>query len=162
MKFITAGFWGMLLAWLLLVPAHADEKLLTIRSPQAFDPALEQVQEVLKKHNFTVAHIQKCDGGLQDMGYTTDSYRIVFFGRLEEVRALSKTHPELVPLFPFKLAVYAEGKDTLFSILNPAELAPLLDADKDLQQQLTAWEKDFRAVLGEMQAVQVAHADEVH
>jgi uncharacterized protein (DUF302 family) len=159
MKFITAGFWGVLATWLLLAPVHADEKLLTVRSSQAFDAALEQVQEVLEKHHFAVAHIQKCDGGLHDMGYSTDSYRIVFFGRLDEVRALSKTHPELVPLFPFKLAVYAEGKDTLFSILNPTELAPLLDADKDLQQQLTAWEKDFRAVLGEMQAVQVAHAD---
>jgi uncharacterized protein (DUF302 family) len=92
------------------------------------------------------------------MGYTTDNYNIVFFGRLEEVRELSKTHPELIPLFPFKLAVYAEGKDTLFSVLNPAELAPLLDADKALAEQLSAWEQDFRAVLNEMLVVQVARA----
>lgn len=157
MNRLTMGVWGTLLAWMLVVPLQADEKLLTVRSPQAFDLALEQVQEVLKKHNFTVAHIQKCDGGLQDMGYTTDNYKIVFFGRLEEVRELSKTHPELVPLFPFKLAVYAEGKDTLFSVLNPAELAPLLNADKALAEQLVVWEQDFRAVLNDMQVVQVAH-----
>ncbi|WMP18606.1 hypothetical protein [Thiothrix lacustris] len=160
MKFLTVGLWGALVTGLLFAPVHAAEKLLTVHSQQAFEPALEQVQEVLSKHHFTVAHIQKCDGGLHDMGYSTDSYRIVFFGRLDEVRALSKTHPELVPLFPFKLAVYAKGEDTVFSILNPTQLAPLLDADKDLQQQLSAWEQDFRAVLGEMQdvQVQVAHA----
>ncbi|MDQ5768405.1 hypothetical protein [Thiothrix subterranea] len=159
MKRLTIGLGSVLLAGLLALPAQANDKLLTVRSPQAFDLALEQVQDVLKKHNFTVAHIQKCDGGLQDMGYTTDNYNIVFFGRLEEVRELSKTHPELVPLFPFKLAVYAKGKDTLFSVLNPAELAPLLDADQALAAQLGAWEQDFRAVLNEMQVVQVAHAD---
>lgn len=159
MKRLTIGLGGVLLAGLLALPAQANEKLLTVSSPQAFDLALEQVQEVLKKHNFTVAHIQKCDGGLQDMGYTTDNYKIVFFGRLEEVRELSKTHPELVPLFPFKLAVYADGKNTRFSVLNPAELAPLLDADTALAEQLGAWEQDFRAVLDEMTVVQVAHLD---
>lgn len=159
MKRLTIGLWGVLLAVLLAVPAQANDKLLTARSPQAFDLALEQVQTVLKKHNFTVAHIQKCDGGLKDMGYTTDNYKIVFFGRLEEVRELSKTHPELVSLFPFKLAVYADGKDTRFSVLNPAELAPLLDTDKGLAEQLVAWERDFRAVLNDMETVNLALAD---
>lgn len=93
------------------------------------------------------------------MGYTTDKYNIVFFGRIEEVRELSKTHPELIPLFPFKLAVYAEDNGTRFSVLNPAELAPLLDADKVLIAQLAAWEQDFRAVLNEMQVVRVARAN---
>lgn len=141
-----------LLAWLLLSAGVvlAGDKLLTVRVTQAFDPALEQVQDVLGKHGFTVAHIQKCDGGLHHMGYETDNYKIVFFGRLEEVRELSKVHPELIPLFPFKLAVYAEGNDTILSVLNPAELAPMLHADKDLQTRLLAWEKDFRAVLSEM------------
>ena len=160
MKGTTVGFWAVLMSWLLLLtPVQANEKLLTVRSPQTFDATMEQVQEVLQQHHFTVAHIQKCDGGLHEMGYSTDSYRIIFFGRLDEVRALSKTHPELVPLFPFKLAVYADGKTTSLSILNPVKLAPLLDADDALQQQLTAWEKDFRAVLADMQAVQVARAD---
>ncbi len=141
-----------LLAWLLLSAegTQAGDKWLTVRVAQAFDPTLEQVQEVLGKHDFTVAHIQKCDGGLHHMGYETDNYKIVFFGRLEEVRELSKAYPELIPLFPFKLAVYAEGNDTILSVLNPAELAPVLHADKDLQIRLIAWEKDFRTVLSEM------------
>ncbi len=159
MKRLAIGLWGVLLVALLLVPVQANDKLLTARSPQAFDLALEQVQAVLQKHNFTVAHIQKCDGGLKDMGYATTDYKVVFFGRLDEVREFSKTHPELVPLFPFKLAVYADGKDTRFSVLNPAELAPLLDADKVLAEQLVAWERDFRAVLNEMETVHVALAD---
>lgn len=128
----------------------AGDKLLTVRVAQAFDPTLEQVQEVLGKHDFTVAHIQKCDGGLHHMGYETDNYKIIFFGRLAEVRELSKVHPELIPLFPFKLAVYAEGNDTILSVLNPAELVSVLHADKDLQTRLLAWEEDFRAVLGEV------------
>jgi uncharacterized protein (DUF302 family) len=93
------------------------------------------------------------------MGYETDNYRIVFFGRLEEVRELSNTHPELIPLFPFKLAVYAEGKDTIMSVINPTELAPLLAADTGLQTRLLGWEKDFRAVLAEMQGAATVGQD---
>lgn len=142
-----------LLSWVLLFPgwAQANDKLLTVRVAEAFEPVLEQVQEVLAKHGFTVAHIQLCDGGLHGMGYETDNYRIVFFGRLDDVRELSKTHPELIPLFPFKLAVYAEGKDTILSVLNPSELAPMVHADEALQARMTGWEKDFRAVLSDMQ-----------
>ncbi len=140
-------------------PLQAQEKVLSARTTQGFDATLEQVQDVLKQQGFSVAHIQKCDGGLHDMGYKTDNYKIVFFGRLEEVRALSKQYPDLVPLFPFKLAVYADGKDTVMSVLNPVELAPLLDTDPALQQQLKAWEKDFRAVLAAMKTTQVVQAN---
>lgn len=151
-----------LLAWLLLNAglAHANDNLLTVRVAQGFEPALQQVQDVLAEHGFTVAHIQKCDGGLHEMGYETDNYRVVFFGRLEDVRELSKTRPEMIPLFPFKLAVYAEGKDTILSVLNPSSLAPMLHADDSLQARLDGWEKDFRAVLADMQGsttVALAH-----
>lgn len=139
-------------------PASAQEKLLSVRTSQDFELALEQVQDVLKQHGFSVAHIQKCDSGLQGMGYKTDDYKIVFFGRVEEVRALSKQYPDLVPLFPFKLAIYTQGDATVLSVLNPESVAPLLDADPALQQQLQAWGKEFRAVLADLQTVKVAQA----
>lgn len=139
--------------------AQAGEKLLTVRSPQNFDATLAGAQSALQQQGFTVAHIQKCDGGLNHMGYETDDYKIIFFGRLDEVRELSKTHPQLIPLFPFKLAVYAEGEETLLSVVNPAELVPLLAADATLQAKLQAWEEDFRQVLERMRQVDMVQLD---
>lgn len=161
-RWLGAGFGIAFGIWLGMMavasPTPAQEKLLSVRTQQGFDATLEQVQDVLKQHGFSVAHIQKCDSGLQGMGYKTDNYKIVFFGRVDEVRAFSKQYPELVPLLPFKLAVYADGGDTVMSVLNPEAVVPLMDADPVLQQQLAAWGKDFRAVLADLQTVKVAQA----
>jgi uncharacterized protein (DUF302 family) len=160
-RWLGVGLGVGLGAWLTVMavtgsPTQAQDKLLSVRTAQEFDVALEQVQQVLTQHGFQVAHIQKCDSGLEGMGYKTDDYKIVFFGRLEEVRALSKQYPDLVPLFPFKLAVYTDNGDTVLSVLNPEAVAPLMDADPALQQQLSAWGKDFRAVLADMETLKVA------
>jgi uncharacterized protein (DUF302 family) len=161
-RWLGVGFGAGVGIWLTVMaltnPIPAQEKLLSVRTTQGFDATLERVQDVLKQHGFSVAHIQKCDSGLQGMGYKTDNYKIVFFGRVEEVRALSKQYPDLVPLFPFKLAIYVDGEETVMSVLNPEAVAPLLNTDPALQQQLTAWGKDFRAVLADMQTLKVAQA----
>jgi uncharacterized protein (DUF302 family) len=152
---VVLGVWLSVMA-LIGSPIQAQDKLLSVRTSQQFDVALEQVQQVLTRHGFQVAHIQKCDSGLEGMGYKTDDYKIVVFGRLEEVRALSKQYPDLVPLFPFKLAVYTDGDDTVLSVLNPEAVAPLMATDPVLQQQLSTWGKDFRAVLTDMETLKVA------
>jgi uncharacterized protein (DUF302 family) len=151
--------WGMLVLLGMPLVVQAEDDLLSVRVNQGFDQTMEQAQEVLNKHGFSVAHIQQCDGGLQHMGYETDQYKLIFFGKLDDVRELSKIHPELIPFFPFKLAVYAEGKDTLLSVINPSSLGLMLRADAGLQAKMQGWEQEFRAVLGEVQSMtQVAKA----
>lgn len=125
----------------------AKDQLLTVRSDQAFATAIEQAQSALKEQGFKVAHVQKCDGGMTGMGYETDNYRVIFFGRLQEVRELTQKYPQLIPLFPFKLAVYAEGDDTIVSVVNPETMKEALQADDALAQQLSDWSKEFAAVL---------------
>nr|CAA6829041.1 MAG: Unknown protein [uncultured Thiotrichaceae bacterium] len=134
----------------------AEDNLLTVRNTKPFTQTLDMAAETLEKHGFTVAHVQKCDGGLHAMGYETDHYRVIFFGRLEEVRELSKTHPQLIPLFPFKLAVYAEDNDTVISVINPAGLETMLQADPVLKEKLRQWEQEFKDVLNEVITQQMA------
>jgi uncharacterized protein (DUF302 family) len=127
-----------------------DKKILLTRSTHNFDETLEIVKDVLQKNGFTVAHVQRCDGGLKHMGYNTDKYRIVFFGRKDEVRELSKTHAELIPFLPFKLLIYAEGDQSIISIMNPEDLKGMVK-DKDLLEQLTKWKKEFVHILEQTQ-----------
>lgn len=137
--------------------AHAgQDDVLTVRVGKQFEETLDKASEVLEKHGFTVAHVQKCDGGLNTMGYETDHYRVIFFGRLDEVRELSKTHPQLIPLFPFKLAVYAEDDDSILSVINPGSLDEMLQADQELAEKLVQWEREFKAVLNDVRSVYLA------
>ena len=105
--------------------AIANEDILTARTTAGFDVTLEKAKLVLQENTFTVAHVQRCDGGLRQMGYHTDNYKIIFFGRLEEVREVTKAHPELMPFLPLKLAVFAENDETLLSTVNPNSFLPM-------------------------------------
>ena len=137
----------------LFVPpgAGAAEDTLMIRVSLAFDATLAQLQQVIVEHGYTVSHVQRCDVGLQHSGYQTDKYRIVFFGKLDEIRALSSTHPGLVPFLPLNIAVYAENGDTILSVFNPAVYERLFPQSR-LSVQFRRWESDIRSILDEMRS----------
>lgn len=128
--------------------AYAENTLMA-RVDLAFDATVEQLQKVIAEHGYTVAHMQRCDVGLEHSGYQTDKYRIVFFGKLEEVRAISANHPELVPYLPLNVAVFAENGDTMLSVFNPAVYGRLFP-DSPLSVQFRRWESDIRSILDEM------------
>jgi uncharacterized protein (DUF302 family) len=141
-----------LLAFVLLRPGGAAaEETLMARVGRDFDTALEQLQQVIAEYGYTVSHVQRCDVGLQGSGYQTDKYRVVFFGKLDEVRAISSSHPELVPFLPLNIAVFAENGDTILSVFNPAVYEDLFP-DNGLSVQFRRWESDVRSILDEMRA----------
>jgi uncharacterized protein (DUF302 family) len=79
-----------LLVFLFVRPgAAAAEETLMIRVGREFDATLAQLQQVIAEHGYTVSHVQRCDVGLQGSGYETDKYRVVFFGKLDEMRAIT-------------------------------------------------------------------------
>ncbi len=136
------------LLWL-MGQAKADENLLMVRSEFDFNTTLERVTQSIQEHGYTVAHIQKCDGGLKLFGYQTDRYRIIFFGKGEEVRKLSRRYPEVVPFLPLKIAVYAEEKESLVVALNPEELSGLFRS-KVLKTQFRRWKSDYVSILADV------------
>lgn len=140
------------LAFLFLRPGAAvAEETLMIRVGREFDATLAQLQQVIAEHGYTVSHVQRCDVGLQGSGYETDKYRVVFFGKLDEMRAISSSHPELVPFLPLNIAVFAENGDTILSVFNPAVYQRLFPQSR-LSVQFRRWESDIRSILDEMRA----------
>lgn len=125
------------------------ETILMARSHNKFDVTLEAAKKSLAEHGYTVSHIQRCDGGLKSFGFTTDPYRLLFFGKPEEVRSLTKKYPEIIPYLPLKLAVFAEGDDVLVAIFNPEELAKLFKND-ELKIQFLRWKSDFVSILNDI------------
>ncbi len=139
--------------WLLLLAllnglAHADNLLMS-RIPMSAEIVLEYVKTSIEEHGYAVAHVQLCDGGMADFGYKSDTYRVVFFGKVEEARMISARYPELVSFLPLKIAVIAEKDETLLTVLNPEALAPYY-ADQEIQVQLGRWNNDLISILDDV------------
>lgn len=140
---------GLLMTLSLPLQAAADHTTLMARTSLPFDQAMATAQALLDEYGYTVAHIQKCDGGMAKFGYHSDKYQLVFFGKLEEVRRVSHDHPAMIPFLPLKLAVFAEGEETVVVALDPLELGRYLP-DAKLQIQLARWHSDLKSLLAEL------------
>jgi uncharacterized protein (DUF302 family) len=135
---------------------HAEETLM-MRTDFPFERTMGILNQTIAEYGYQVAHVQRCDGGMADFGYKSDFYRVVFFGKVEEVRDLSDRYPELVPYLPLKILLFAEGDETVLVALNPLELARYFES-RELQVQFRRWNSDIRAIFAELAAFDAATA----
>ena len=143
-----------IVALLLLFTAltvHADNMLMA-RIPLRAEVALEYVKASIEEHGYAIAHLQLCDGGMTDFGYESDVYRVIFFGKIDEVRRISEDHPELVSYLPLKIAVIAERDETLLVALDPEALARFY-TDQGIQIQLGRWQNDVRSIFADVRGL---------
>jgi len=118
-KFLS--FLVLTLSLSLSSPSQADN-LLMARTNLNFPEAMLRLQDSIRNHGYTVSRVQRVDIGLTHSGYVTDKYRVVFFGKTELVHRLSDNYPQLIPYLPFKIAIFAEGDETLIVAANPLQL----------------------------------------
>lgn len=130
-------------------PATA-QNILTVRSASGFEQSMTGLKASIEAHGYTVSHVQRCDGGLHDFGYETDYYRVIFFGKLDEIRKLSAKRPDLIPFLPLKIAVFAEGNQTIISSINLVSLNEFY-RDDELRVQFKRWENDLQSIMADLQ-----------
>ena len=136
------------LLWLPAVAVIDAEELLTLRVHMAFPETMMTLQSIIKQHGHTLSRIQRVDKGLKKSGYESDKYRVVFFGRRQEIQRWSKLYPELIPFLPYKIVIYADDQDTMLVAANPRQLFP---AAKDkLRRVLNRWHGDLQAIFQDM------------
>ena len=140
---------AIILLSLASLPAMA-QNIITVRSDLNFDLAISLLKNNIESHGYTISHVQRCDRGLKKAGHETDLYRVIFLGKLSEMRQLTKDRPDLVPYLPLKIAIFAEGEQTIISTINPTALSNFF-ADEKLHHQFMRWEYDLRSILHEVQ-----------
>ncbi|WP_456372969.1 DUF302 domain-containing protein [Thiolapillus sp.] len=149
-----------LLAILLIVGvgfASASERnLVMVRSPARAAHVMDVLKETILEYGYQVAHIQRCDGGMAEFHYKSDFYRVVFFGKVKEVREVLKRHPEMSPYLPLKIAVVAEKDATVLAAVDPRALAPMFPDDAELHVLLARWYNDIDAMLEELRELKKA------
>jgi uncharacterized protein (DUF302 family) len=125
------------------------EDLLMLRSSQPFPETMSNLQNTIKHHGYTVSRVQRVDIGLTKMGYKTDKYRVVFFGKHDELVKITNTHPELAAYLPLKIAIFSEDTETLLVTTNPLKYGEMFK-NESLKKYFTQWSKDITAILNDM------------
>ena len=148
---------ALLFAGLLMFAGFScAENMIMGRVPMRAELVIEYVKSSVEEHGYSIAHIQLCDGGMTDFGYKSDLYRVVFFGKIAEVRMISERYPELVSYLPLKIAVIAEKDETLLTVLNPEALSPYF-ADEELQIQFGRWKSDLLSIFEDVRRSTAQH-----
>jgi uncharacterized protein (DUF302 family) len=138
------AFLLVLLAWQFSLPADA-EQILMARSLQPFPEAMLALQESIREHGYTVSRVQRVDVGLTGMGYKTDKYRIVFLGKIDEIREIAGKAPRMIPYLPLKISIFAEDGQTVLVTANPRLYAPIAGNAVD-PVIFERWESDLRSI----------------
>ena len=135
----------LLCCWLLLPALLLAEEMIMIRSVLPFPEAMLALQESITAHGYTVSRVQRIDVGLTGMGYKTDKYRVVFAGKIDEIRELTSKSPELTPYLPPKVSIFAEGDQTILVTINPKIYAEIAGDAID-PVIFDRWESDLRSI----------------
>ncbi len=140
------------LAGLLLVslvwPGMAQD-LLMARSKQSFPEAMSALQNAIIKRGYRISRIQRVDVGLTKAKYKTDKYRVVFFGKADEVKEIARRHPDFIPYLPLKMSIFAEGEQTLVVAMNPEKWTEFY-ASPWLAAYFKRWTRDYHLILREL------------
>jgi uncharacterized protein (DUF302 family) len=137
-----------LLAWQFTLPAGA-EQLLMARSRQPFPEAMLALQASIRDHGYTVSRVQRVDIGLTGMGYKTDKYRIVFLGKLDEIREIAAKAPRMIAYLPLKISIFAEDGQTVLVTANPRLYATVAGDALD-PVIFERWKRDLRSIFNDV------------
>ncbi|HED32753.1 MAG TPA: DUF302 domain-containing protein [Gammaproteobacteria bacterium] len=142
----------LLLSFLMSTTSHAivTGEMIMVRSTEAFPETMALLQEAISKQGYTLSRVQRVDVGLNAKGYKTDKYRVVFFGKGDQIQQISARYPELIPYLPLKIAIYAEGDDTILISANPGVFSDMFQIEA-LRPTFEQWLKDINIILNAVQ-----------
>jgi len=129
-------------------PAFADG-LLMARVNKPFPEAMTLLQSAISSRGYTITRLQQVNENLARREFKSDMYRVVYFGKLEEVRQVTAVHPELIPFLPLNITIFAEGEQALLVASHPQTLQQFFP-DPALKPVFDRWEKDMDDIMDEL------------
>ncbi|HUX29347.1 MAG TPA: DUF302 domain-containing protein [Thiobacillus sp.] len=136
------------LTLLLCMPAAADD-LLMARANRMFPEAMTLLQSAISSRGYTVTRLQQVNENLQRREFQSDMYRVVYFGKLEEVRRATARNPNLIPFLPLNITIFAEGDQSILVASHPQILQEFFP-DPELKALFERWEKDMVDIMDEV------------
>ncbi|MBI3431973.1 MAG: DUF302 domain-containing protein [Hydrogenophilales bacterium] len=148
MKKLMQKMGAVALTLLFLSPAFADG-LLMARVNQPFPEAMTLLQSAISSRGYTITRLQQVNENLARREFKSDMYRVVYFGKLDEVRQVTAAHPELIPFLPLNITIFAEGDQAILVASHPQTLQQFFP-DPALKPVFERWEKDIDSIMDEL------------
>lgn len=152
MRRLMVCCWVALLGLLWAPSTVWAEELMMVRSELPFPRAQPALEEAIQNQGYVVSQAQRVDIDLVVVGFSRGNYRVVSFGRPEELKMLSTNYPELLPFLPQQVVIFGERDNSLLVALSPLYLKRFYN-DPQLVEMFDRWTKDLEAIL---EAVRVA------
>lgn len=140
------------LTLLLTAPAVADG-LLMARTKNQFPEAMTLLQSAISSRGYTITRLQQVNENLQKRHFASDMYRVVYFGKYDEIKQVTAKHPELIPFLPLNITVFAEGNQAILVASQPRMLEGIF-TDPEMKPLFERWEKDTEAIIDEVRVAQ--------
>lgn len=132
----------------LSAPAAADD-LLMARVDKPFPEAMALLQSAISSRGYKITRLQEVNENLERRHFKSDMYRVVYFGKYEEVKRVAASHPDLIPFLPLNITIFAEGDQAILVGSHPQTLKEFFP-DPDLKPLFDRWEKDVVAIMDEL------------
>lgn len=143
-KWVGAACLGLLLS----TPVAAAD-LLMARVNRLFPEAMTLLQAAISSRGYTVTRLQQVNENLERREFKSDMYRVVYFGKHEEVRRATARNPELIPFLPLNITIFAEEDDSILVASHPQMLREFFP-DPELTALFDRWEKDMVDIMDEV------------
>lgn len=143
-KWVGAACLGLLLSG----PVAAAD-LLMARVNRLFPEAMTLLQAAISSRGYTVTRLQQVNENLERREFKSDMYRVVYFGKHEEVRRATARNPELIPFLPLNITIFAEEDDSILVASHPQMLREFFP-DPELTALFDRWEKDMVDIMDEV------------
>ncbi|MEK7736331.1 MAG: DUF302 domain-containing protein [Pseudomonadota bacterium] len=139
-----------LLALCVLVAAPASAQgLIMARSNQMFPESMTLLQAAIARRGYTITRLQQVNENLAKMHYPSDVYRVVFFGKYDEIKAITAKHPDLIPYLPLSITIFAEDNQAILVAIHPLTFAEYFPY-QELKPVFEQWENDLVQIMDEM------------
>jgi uncharacterized protein (DUF302 family) len=149
MNRLMRRIWAIGLALAFVVTPAVAADLLMVRMDKAFPEAMTLLQSAISSRGYTITRLQQVNENLERRAFKSDMYRVVYFGKFEEVRQVTAAHPELIPFLPLNITIFAEDEQTILVASRPETLRQFFP-DPALKPVFDRWEKDIEAIMDEL------------
>lgn len=136
------------LCFLFAAPASA-QGLIMARSSQMFPESMTLLQAAISSRGYTITRLQQVNENLAKMHYASDLYRVVFFGKYDEIKAITEKHPDLIPYLPLSITIFAEDNQAILVANHPLTFAEYFPYP-ELKPVFERWENDLVQIMDEV------------
>lgn len=144
------------MALVTLSPCAAEQQLINMKRIELpFPETMELLKSAIHQQSYTVTRVQKVDYGLEKLGFKTDQYQVIFFGKKTEIRELSNKFPTLTPFLPLKIVVFAEGLDTIMLSDNYLIQSKMYN-NRTLSNTFNLWRSDVKKIFNRVQQAAIS------